>query len=86
MATLAEAAVEARRAEDLPSYVAAHLALSEVLDGCGDRVGAYRSLATGWATVRAAFDQETATRCFLLAIRELRRRWGSENLTVRNPP
>lgn len=77
-ASLETAAREARHAEDTPAYVAAKLALSQLLDERGERAGAYGMLATAWATLRAAGWGQLAQVALEPPMRELQERWGPE--------
>jgi hypothetical protein len=51
---------------------------ARIRDQLGDRVGAYRDLARGWATVGDLLGADVAKATFEPALLELRRRWGSE--------
>lgn len=71
-------ATKARESQDVPAYVAARLATAQILDQRDDHVGAYRSLATGWATLRAAIGPRAAEDAFHPAVHDLRDRWGED--------
>ena len=60
------------------TYAGAVLTESGIRDRLGDRVGAYRDLARGWATVGDLLGAEVAKATFEPPLRELRRRWGAE--------
>ena len=60
------------------TYAGAVLTESGIRDRLGDRVGAYRDLARGWATVGDLLGAEVARATFEPPLLELRRRWGTE--------
>lgn len=57
-------------------YVAAALAIADLLEHGGDRVGAYRSLAVGWVTAADRIGQELAATMFRAPLQSQRDRWG----------
>jgi len=57
-------------------YVAAAIAQAALAETAGDRVGAYASLAVGWATLRDLVGPEPARDAFAPRLLELRARWG----------
>jgi hypothetical protein len=60
------------------TYAGAVLTESGIRDHLGDRVGAYRDLTRGWATVGDLLGAEVAKATFEPPLLELRRRWGAE--------
>lgn len=75
---LDDAAAAARQAEDVAAYTGARIAIAQLLEEAGDRVGAYRSLAMGWATLRAALGLDVARDAFGPMMRACRQRWGHD--------
>ncbi len=71
------AAAEARKNQDVPVYVASRIAIAQLYDGNDDHVGAYRSAATGWATLRAAIGPTAARDAFEPIMLDFRSRWGA---------
>jgi tetratricopeptide (TPR) repeat protein len=71
------ARAEALAGRSAPGYVSAAVALAALADTAGDRVGAYASLAVGWATLRDLVGADGARAAFRPALLELRRRWGT---------
>jgi tetratricopeptide (TPR) repeat protein len=57
-------------------YVAAALAIAELLDRAGDRVGAYSSLAVGWVTAGDKIGNDLAASMFRAPLEAQRARWG----------
>ena len=57
-------------------YVSATLAIAQLSEATGDRLGAYDALATGWATLGDLLGQDLARTTFEPKVRELRDRWG----------
>jgi tetratricopeptide (TPR) repeat protein len=57
-------------------YVAAALAIAELLEHGGDRLGAYASLAVGWVTAADKIGQELAATMFRGPLTSQRERWG----------
>jgi tetratricopeptide (TPR) repeat protein len=77
----ARAHAERARAEALAGrsatgYVAAAVALAALADATGDRLGAYASLAVGWATLRDLVGADGARAAFQPHLVTLRSRWG----------
>lgn len=73
----------ARRARDLAldavaplTYLSAAVTISELADQRGDRVGAYRSLATAWATLGDLMGRDAAAQAVTPRLEALRDRWG----------
>jgi tetratricopeptide (TPR) repeat protein len=58
-------------------YTAATLAIAELAERTGDRVGAYAALATGWATLRDLLGAELAEATFEPRLRDVETRWGA---------
>ena len=58
-------------------YVAAALVIADLLDGTGDRLGAYRSLAVGWVTAGDKIGNELAASMFRAPLANLKTRWGA---------
>ena len=58
------------------SYVAAVVGISELSAARDDRLTAYESLATGWATLGDRLGQEAARAIFEPKLRHLQQRWG----------
>jgi tetratricopeptide (TPR) repeat protein len=57
-------------------YVAAALAIAELDDRAGDRLGAYASLAVGWVTAGDKIGNDLAGSIFRAPLEALRTRWG----------
>lgn len=57
-------------------YVAAALAIADLLERAGDRVGAYRSLAVGWVTAGDKIGNDLAATMFRAPLEAQRSRWG----------
>jgi hypothetical protein len=57
-------------------YVAAALAIADLLEQTGDRVGAYRSLAVGWVTAGDKIGNDLAATIFRSPLEAQRSRWG----------
>jgi len=77
----ARAHAERARAEALAGrcatgYVASAIALAALADATGDRLGAYASLAVGWATLRDLVGADGAREAFQPHLVGLRSRWG----------
>lgn len=75
------AAARSARAEALAArapipYVSAAIALSQLAEATGDRVGAYEALAVGWVTLGDLLGREVARSTFEPKLLELRQRWG----------
>ncbi|MGW5366318.1 hypothetical protein [Actinopolymorpha pittospori] len=60
------------------AYLAAVLAGSRIADRLGDRVEAYRLLATGYATLADLLGAELSRRTFEPELLALREKWGAE--------
>lgn len=58
-------------------YLSAAVALSQLADATGDRLGAYEALATGWATLGDLLGRDAAKASFEPKLLELRQRWGA---------
>ena len=71
------ARAEALAGRSATGYVAAAVALAALADATGDRLGAYASLAVGWATLRDLVGADGARAAFRPSLLELRRRWGT---------
>ncbi|OLB66313.1 MAG: hypothetical protein AUI10_03035 [Actinobacteria bacterium 13_2_20CM_2_72_6] len=71
------ARAEALAGRSAAGYVAAAVALAGLADAAGDPVGAYASLAVGWATLRDLVGADGARAAFRPSLLELRRRWGT---------
>ncbi len=74
---------ERARAESLEArspltYVGAAVALAGMAEAAGDRLGAYASLAKGWATLSDLLGSEQARGAFEPALLDLKARWGDE--------
>jgi tetratricopeptide (TPR) repeat protein len=59
-------------------YTGAAIAESELAEAAEDRVGAYRSLAAGWASVSELIGSEPARMAFEPRLAALRERWGAD--------
>ena len=59
-------------------YVGAAIAIAELLEVAGDRLGAYESLAVGWVTTGDQVGSDAAGQLFRPRLRALRDRWGAE--------
>jgi len=77
-----EAALQARemalQAVAAPAYFAAARALSLACDALGERVQAYRALATAWATLGDLLGKELARSWVQPLLASLRGQWGEE--------
>jgi tetratricopeptide (TPR) repeat protein len=82
LVALEVAATEARKSEDVPVYVAARIAIAQLCDQIDDRPGAYRSLASGWATLRAAIGPAEARDAFEPIMLDFQNRWGPEEFVA----
>ncbi len=71
------ARAEALAGRSATAYLAAAVALSAIADATGDRVGAYASLAVGWATLRDLVGAEGARAAFQPHLLRLRDTWGA---------
>lgn len=76
MSAAQAARTEALAASAPTSYMGAAVAISQLADTAGDRLGAYEALATGWATVSDLLGRDVARTAFEPALRALRERWG----------
>ena len=76
-----DAALQAREAAlqavAAPRYLAAARALAEAHDALGERIEAYRALATAWATLGDLLGAETARAWVEPLLAGLARRWGA---------
>ena len=70
------ARAEALAGRSATGYVAAAVALAALADATGDRLGAYASLAVGWATLRDLVGADGARAAFQPHLVALRSRWG----------
>ena len=68
----------ALRANAPVSYVAAAVAIAELRDQLGDRLGAYGALAAGYVTLDDLLGAETGREAFAPRLRALRQKWGAE--------
>jgi tetratricopeptide (TPR) repeat protein len=59
-------------------YIGSCLALAELADLEGDRVGAYETLAVGWVTLGDLVGRDVAEAVFEPQLSVLRQRWGDE--------
>lgn len=75
---LESAAASARQFEDVAAYTGARVALAQIHEENGDRVACYHSLASGWATLRAALGVDLARQAFGPMMVDCRRRWGPD--------
>jgi tetratricopeptide (TPR) repeat protein len=57
-------------------YVSASLAIAQLAEATGDRLGAYEALAVGWVTLGDLLGREVAMASFEPKLFELRERWG----------
>jgi hypothetical protein len=71
------ARAEALAGRSVVGYVSAAVALAGLADAAGDRVGAYASLAVGWATLRDLVGPDGARAAFRPPLLELQRQWGT---------
>lgn len=58
-------------------YVSASLAIAQLAEATGDRLGAYEALAVGWVTLGDLLGREVARASFEPKLLELRERWGA---------
>jgi hypothetical protein len=77
------AAARSARAESLEavapvSYISAALAISELANSRADHLGAYETLASGWATLSDVMGREAAKEVFEPKLRALREQWGAD--------
>lgn len=63
-------------------YLAAAVAIAELEDQQGDRVSAYRSLATAWATIGDLLGRDAAASAIEPRLLELRERWGTDEFAA----
>ena len=63
-------------------YLSAAVALSELLDASGDRLGAYEALAVGWVTLSDLLGREAARAAFEPKLSALRAKWGVETFAA----
>jgi tetratricopeptide (TPR) repeat protein len=63
-------------------YIGATSALATLADRRGDRVDAYRVLATGWATLGDLLGDEQAAQVFRPRLQELETSWGAEEFAA----
>lgn len=68
----------ALRANAPVSYVAAVVAISELADQLGDRLGAYGALAAGYVTLDDLLGAEVGRETFAPRLRALQQKWGPE--------
>jgi tetratricopeptide (TPR) repeat protein len=78
MASAQAARSEALAANAATSYIGAALTIAQLAESAGDRVAAYDSLATGWATLADLLGRDLARAAFEPKLKELRERWGAE--------
>lgn len=78
LASAKAARTEALAANAPTSYVGAALTIAELAESAGDRVAAYESLATGWATLADLLGRDLARAAFEPKLKEKRERWGAE--------
>jgi hypothetical protein len=71
------ARAEALAGRSVAGYVSAAVALAGLADAAGDRVGAYASLAVGWATLRDLVGADGARAAFRPPLLALRQQWGT---------
>lgn len=65
-------------APDPISYIGAALAIADICERQGDRVGSYESLAVGWVTLGDVIGMKAAGDVFRPKLEELRDTWGAE--------
>jgi tetratricopeptide (TPR) repeat protein len=71
------ARAEALAGRSVAGYVSAAVALAGLADAAGDRIGAYASLAVGWATLRDLVGADGARAAFRPPLLALRDQWGT---------
>ena len=67
---------EALAARAPAAYVSAAVSIAQLSEKMGDRLGAYASLAAGWATLSDLLGAEMARLSFEPLLKALRERWG----------
>ena len=60
------------------SYIAAVATMTELYERAGDRLNAYATLATGWATLADFLGPDAGREAFAPKLMEYRRSWGEE--------
>jgi tetratricopeptide (TPR) repeat protein len=65
-------------ATDPAAYIASAVAIAQLCERNGDRVGAYESLAVGWVTLGDLSDMKSAGEIFRPKLLELKARWGDD--------
>jgi hypothetical protein len=73
----AEAIEAALAGVDAATYIAAAAGMAEAAEADGDRVAAYRALASGWVTVSDLLGREVGAEAFRPLLQAARRRWGA---------
>jgi hypothetical protein len=76
------ARAEALAGRSAAGYLGAAVALADLAEAAGDRVGAYASLAVGWVTLRDLAGAEGARAAFQPRLAALRQRWGAAEFAV----
>jgi hypothetical protein len=71
------ARAEALAGRSVAGYVSAAVALAGLADAAGDRIGAYASLAVGWATLGDLVGADGARAAFRPPLLALRDQWGT---------
>jgi hypothetical protein len=66
---------------DPATFIAAVSGMSLAADQAGDRVDAYRSLASGWVTLADLLGRDVAAEAFRPQLEMLRSRWGADEFT-----
>lgn len=78
LAAATRARDHALRANAPVSYVAAVVAIAELGDQLGDRLGAYGALAAGYVTLDDLLGAEAGRETFAPRLRALQQKWGAE--------
>ena len=58
-------------------YIAAAIAILELSEATGDRLGSYAALAMGWVTLSDLMGKEVARASFEPKLVAMRQRWGA---------
>jgi hypothetical protein len=77
MAAAQAARTEALAANAPTSYSGAALAIAQLAESAGDRLGAYEALAVGWVTLADLLGRDLARMTFEPKLKEMRERWGA---------
>ena len=77
MASAQAARTQALAANAPTSYIGAALAIAQLAESAGNRLGAYEALAVGWVTLADLLGRDLARMTFEPKLKEMRERWGA---------